>query len=165
MPTLSHLGEAEKKAKGGDGEGDGEGGAEGDGEGGAEGGAEGSSEGGEKRPHAFIDRYAGPPGTTVTIQAAPQPPFGIPGLPPVPGPSISIHNPGEGLRPELGINFPTPPALHLLQHILQRREEEREAEREVAKEEGEEAEKRAEEGGAQGNGPEPPKPSMSKLHP
>ena len=50
-----------------------------------------------------MERYAGPVGTTVTIQQTPQPPFGLPGLPPMPGPSISIRNPGRGQRPQVRI--------------------------------------------------------------
>jgi hypothetical protein len=37
----------------------------------------------------------------VTISAAPAPPFGIPGLPPMEGPSVSIKNPGDGAEPEV----------------------------------------------------------------
>ena len=57
----------------------------------------------EERPMSFVERYAGPVGTTVTIQQTPQPPFGIPGLPPMPGPSISIRNPGGGQRPQVRV--------------------------------------------------------------
>lgn len=56
---------------------------------------------GDGRPRTFAERYAGPEGTTVTISAAPAPPFGIPGLPPMEGPSLSIKNPGDGAEPEV----------------------------------------------------------------
>lgn len=58
-------------------------------------------EGGDGRPRTFAERYAGPEGTTVTISAAPAPPFGIQGLPPMEGPSLSIKNPGDGAEPEV----------------------------------------------------------------
>ena len=60
------------------------------------------------RPLTFVERYAGPVGTTVTIQQTPQPPFGLPGLPPMPGPSISIRNPGRGQRPQVRIFVGSP---------------------------------------------------------
>lgn len=56
---------------------------------------------GEGRSRTFAERYAGPEGTTVTISAAAAPPFGIPGLPPMEGPSLSIKNRGEGSEPEV----------------------------------------------------------------
>ena len=56
-------------------------------------------EGGRQR--TFAERYAGPEGTTVTISAAPAPPFGIAGLPPMEGPSLSIKNRGDGVEPEV----------------------------------------------------------------
>ena len=93
---------------GGEGAGGGGGGG-GGGEGGEvrdEGGQQQTSgeeqEGGEERPLSFAERYAGPEGTTVTIEQ--QPPVGFPqfpGLPPMRGPSISIRNPGGGQRPEV----------------------------------------------------------------
>lgn len=64
-------------------------------------GGKAAEEGGEARPRTFAERYAGPEGTTVTISAAPAPPFGIPGLPPMEGPSLSIKNPGDGAEPEV----------------------------------------------------------------
>ena len=81
---------------GGEGKPDGEGKPGGE----AEGKGKAAEEGGE-RPRTFAERYAGPEGTTVTISAAPAPPFGIPGLPPMEGPSLSIKNPGDGAEPEV----------------------------------------------------------------
>ena len=48
---------------------------------------------------SFAERYAGPEGTTVTIQAAPTAPFGMP----MEGPSLSIRNPGAGAEPEVSL--------------------------------------------------------------
>ncbi len=72
---------------------------------GSSGGKEGEEggEGGEGRRRTFAERYAGPEGTTVTISAAPVPPFGIPGLPPMEGPSVSIKNRGDGVEPEVRV--------------------------------------------------------------
>ena len=63
-----------------------------------EGEAEEKKEEGEQPPRkSFAERYAGPEGTTVTIQAAPTAPFGLP----MEGPSLSIRNPGAGAEPEV----------------------------------------------------------------
>ena len=75
--------------------------ASGEGEGAGKEGEEAQEGEGDGRPRTFAERYAGPEGTTVTISAAPAPPFGIPGLPPMEGPSLSIKNPGDGAEPEV----------------------------------------------------------------
>lgn len=97
------AGEAEGGKKEGEGGGGGESSLSSEVKPGAEGGAEGETSsgasGGQRR--TFAERYAGPEGTTVTISAAPAPPFGIPGLPPMEGPSLSIKNRGDGAEPEV----------------------------------------------------------------
>ena len=55
----------------------------------------------ESNELTFAQRYAGPEGSTVTIRQQPQAPYGIPGLPPVEGPSLTITNPGGGAEPEV----------------------------------------------------------------
>ena len=87
-----------------------EGGKEGSGE---EKKGEGEGEEGEGRSRTFAERYVGPEGTTVTISAAPAPPFGIPGLPPMEGPSLSIKNPGDGAEPEVRVHITLGSTFHL----------------------------------------------------
>ena len=72
---------------------------------------------GEGRRRTFAERYAGPEGTTVTISAAPAPPFGIPGLPPMEGPSLSIKNRGDGAEPEVSLSFFEKKNLTFLYHF------------------------------------------------
>lgn len=101
------MGGAESGEGGGGGGGEGGGNVQGEGgearsEGEQQPTSDGGQEGGEDRPLSFAERYAGPEGTTVTIEQ--QPPVGFPqfpGLPPMRGPSISIRNPGGGQRPEV----------------------------------------------------------------
>lgn len=66
---------------------------------------EGKKEEDEDEPKelTFAQRYAGPEGSTVTIRQKPQAPYGIPGLPPVEGPSLTISNPGGGAEPEVSV--------------------------------------------------------------
>ena len=49
----------------------------------------------------FAEKYVGPPGTVVTIQSIPQPPFGIPTMNPQPGPSLCIRNSGDPTKPDV----------------------------------------------------------------
>lgn len=49
----------------------------------------------------FAEKYVGPPGTVVTIQSIPQPPFGIPTMNPQPGPSLCIRNTGDASKPDV----------------------------------------------------------------
>ena len=49
----------------------------------------------------FAEKYVGPPGTVVTIQSIPQPPFGIPTMNPQPGPSLCIRNSGDSAKPDV----------------------------------------------------------------
>ena len=49
----------------------------------------------------FAEKYVGPPGSVVTIQSIPQPPFGIPTMNPQPGPSLCIRNMGDANKPDV----------------------------------------------------------------
>lgn len=49
----------------------------------------------------FAEKYVGPPGSIVTIQSIPQPPFGIPTMNPQPGPSLCIRNTGDSNKPDV----------------------------------------------------------------
>ena len=51
----------------------------------------------------FAEKYVGPPGSIVTIQSIPQPPFGIPTMNPQPGPSLCIRNTGDPNKPDVSI--------------------------------------------------------------
>lgn len=51
----------------------------------------------------FAERYVGPPGSVVTIQSIPQPPFGIPTMTPQPGPSLCIRNTGDASKPDVSV--------------------------------------------------------------
>lgn len=51
----------------------------------------------------FAEKYVGPPGSIVTIQSIPQPPFGIPTMNPQPGPSLCIRNTGDSNKPDVSL--------------------------------------------------------------
>ena len=56
---------------------------------------------GDDPKKTFAEKYVGPPGTVVTIQSIPQPPFGIPTMNPQPGPSLCIRNSGDPNKPDV----------------------------------------------------------------
>ena len=66
----------------------------------------------------FAEKYVGPPGSIVTIQSIPQPPFGIPTMNPQPGPSLCIRNTGDPNKPDVSIYMYTYIYSHVCRDLI-----------------------------------------------